>query len=61
MDEQLYAKKIELKGNAVDNYRSISCLPLLWKLLTGIIAKHLYRFLEKEEILPKKQKGLQKK
>ena len=24
-------------GNAVDNYRPISCLPLMWKLLTGII------------------------
>ena len=24
------------KGNAVDNYRSISCLPLMWKLMTGI-------------------------
>ena len=24
------------KGNAVDNYRPISCLPLMWKLMTGI-------------------------
>ena len=27
------------KGNAVDNYRPISCLTLMWKLLTGIIAE----------------------
>ena len=27
------------KGNAVDNYRPISCLPLMWKLLTGIITE----------------------
>ena len=27
MDEQFYAKKIELKGNAVDNYQPISFLP----------------------------------
>ena len=25
----------------MDNYRHISCLSLLWKLLTGIISEHL--------------------
>ena len=24
------------KGNAVENYRPITCLPLMWKLLTGV-------------------------
>ena len=56
IEKRFCAKKIELKGNAVDNYRPISCLPSLWKLLTGIISEHLYRFLE-EKILPKEQKG----
>ena len=41
----------------MDNYRPISCLPSLWKLLTGIISEHLYRFLEEEKILPKEQKS----
>ena len=34
------------KGNAADNYRSITCLPLMWKLLTGVIAEEMYNYLE---------------
>ena len=26
------------KGNVASNYRPITCLPLMWKLLTGVIA-----------------------
>ena len=48
-------QKDRTKGNTIDNYWPISCLPLLWKLLTGIISKHLYRFLEEEKILPEKK------
>ena len=45
------------KGNAVDNFRPISCLPLLWKLMTGIIAESMYGILESNNILPNEQKG----
>ena len=45
------------KGNAVDNFRPISCLPLLWKLMTGILAESMYGFLESSNILPNEQKG----
>ena len=45
------------KGNAVDNFRPITCLPLLWKLLTGIIADDLYSYLEQASFLPWEQKG----
>lgn len=38
------------KGVAVDNFRPISCLPLMWKLLTGVIAEVMYKYLD--EILP---------
>ena len=31
-------QKDKSKGNAASNYRLITCLPLMWKLLTGIIA-----------------------
>ena len=31
--------KEKSKGNIVSNYRPITCLPLMWKLLTGIIAE----------------------
>ena len=48
------------KGGAVDNYRPISCLPLMWKLLTGMIAGEVYKYLEKENILPDEQKGCRK-
>ena len=43
------------KGNAFDNFRPISCLPLMWKLITGVIAEVMYEYLE--EILPKEQNG----
>ena len=48
--------KDRTKGNAVDNYRPISCLPLMWKLLTGIISKHLYIFCKKRRYYPKNKK-----
>ena len=44
------------KGNTADNYRPITCLPLLWKLLTGVIAEDMYNYLEREKILSKEQK-----
>ena len=49
------------KGNAVDNYRPISCLPLMWKLMTGIIAESIYNFLHVNDKLPVEQKGCRKK
>jgi len=49
------------KGNAVDNYRPITCLPLMWKLLTGIIAKDMYEYLEEERILLDEHKGCRRK
>ena len=33
------------KGDAVDNFRPISCLPLMWKLMTGIISDVMYEIL----------------
>ena len=45
------------KGNIADNYRPITCFPLMWKLLTGVIAEEMYNYLEREKILPEEQKG----
>ena len=45
------------KGNTAYNYRPITCLPLMWKLLTGVIADEMYNYLEREKILPEEQKG----
>ena len=44
------------KGNRADNYRPITYLPLMWKLLTGVIAEEMYNYLEREKILPEEQK-----
>ena len=46
------------KGNAV--YRPISCLPLMWKLMTGTNTKSIYNFLDKNDKLPVEQKGCKK-
>ena len=54
-------QKDHSKGNAVDNYRPISCLPLMWKLLTGVIAESMYEYLERNNILPEEQKGCRRK
>ena len=54
-------QKDHLKGNAVDNCRPIPCLPLMWKLLTGVIAESIYGYLERNNILPEEQKGCKRK
>ena len=49
------------KGNLVSNFiRPITCLPLIWKLLTSILAEELYEHLEKTNSLPWEQKGCRK-
>ena len=45
------------KGIIPSNYRPITCLPLMWKLLTGIIADYMYNSLESRQLLPEEQKG----
>ena len=49
------------KGSAVDNYRPISCLPLMWKLLTRILANKMYELIGKNNIFPEEQKGCKRK
>ena len=44
-------------GNAVDNYRPISCLPIMWKQVTGIMAETLTRYLKKVIFYPWNGKG----
>ena len=51
----LCVKEIE-KGNIVSNFKPITCLPLLWKLLTGVLAEELYRHLEGNDLLSWDQK-----
>ena len=55
----LCIKEIQ-KGNLVSSFRPIICLPLIWKLLTGILAAELYEHLEKINSLPWEQKEARK-
>ena len=34
-------QKVKSKGNVVSTYRPITVLPLMWKLLTGVIADQM--------------------
>ena len=53
----ILCQKDPAKGNAVENYRPITCLPLMWKLLAGMIAEEMYTYLHRENLLPEEQKG----
>ena len=53
-------QKDKSKGNVASNYRPITCLPLMWKLLTGVIADQIYAHLDQEKLLPEEQKGCRK-
>ena len=44
-------QKDPAKGSAIDNYRPLSCLPLMWKLMTGMLAEKMYSYLERQNIL----------
>ena len=53
-------EKDKSKGNIASNYRPITCLSLMWKLLTGVIADEIYANLDQEKLLPEEQKGCRK-
>ena len=50
-------QKDPAKGKVAKNYRPIACLPLMWKLLTGIFADKVYDHLHVNSLLPDEQKG----
>ena len=54
-------QKDKSKGTVASNYRPITCLPLAWKLLTGIFSDEVYRYLEGQELLREEQKGCRRK
>ena len=53
-------RKDKNKGHVASNYRPITCWPLLWKLLTGLIADQIYAYLDQEKLLLEEQKGCSK-
>ena len=61
LDKMVLRQKYPSKGNVVDNYRPILCLPLMWKLMIGPITESIYNFLDMNDKLPVEQKGCRKK
>ena len=53
--------KDKSKGNIASNYRPITCLPLMWKLLSGVIADQIYGHLDQQKLLSEEQKGYRKR
>ena len=54
-------QKHKSKGNIASNFRPITCLPLMWKLLSGVIADQIYGDLDQQKLLPEEQKGCRKR
>ena len=50
-------QKDKAKGNIASNYEPTARLPLVWKLLIGILPDEIYDYLEKKMLLPEEQKG----
>ena len=48
------------KRNAANNYHSIACLLLIWKLLTSVLAKKEYAHLSKKNMIPDEHKRCRK-
>ena len=55
-----FLQKDKSKGNVASNYRPTTCLPLMWKLLTGVVADQIYATLDQERLLPEEQQGCRK-
>ena len=53
-------QKDKSEDNVASNCRPITCLPLMWKLLTGVIADQTYAHLDQDKLLPEEQKGWRK-
>ena len=56
-DCTVLCQKDPRKGNAVENYCPIACLPLMWRLLTRVIGEEMHDYHEQEKLLPEEQKG----
>lgn len=48
------------KGSIASNFRPITCLPMVWKLLTGVLAEEIYGHLDKQHAFVEEQKGCRK-
>ena len=54
-------QKDKSKGNIASDYRPITCLPLIWKLLSSVVADQIYGHLDQQKLLPEEQKECRKR
>ena len=54
------SQKDQSKGNIASNYGPKTCLLLMWKLLTHLIADQIYAHLDQKKLLSEEQKGCRK-
>ena len=45
------------KGTGPNNHRPITCLPMMWKILTAQIREEIYHYLTSRGLFPDEQKG----
>ena len=50
-------QKFLQKDDTADNYWHITWLPLMWKLLAGVIAEEMWNYVKRNKILSEEQKG----
>ena len=53
-------QKVPSKGTAPNNYRPITCLPMMWKILTAQIREKIYYSLTSRGLFPDEKKGCRK-
>ena len=53
-------QKDPLKGTAPNNYRPITCLPMMWKILTAQIREEIYYSLTSRRLFSENQEGCRK-
>ena len=54
-------QKDKNKGNAASNYRPITCLPLMWELLTGVIADQIICTFKSREVVTRRAERVQER
>ena len=60
-ERTLLLQKDKRKGNVASNYRPITSLPLMWKLLANVIADQIYAHLDQEKLLPERGDRVQER
>ena len=55
--ENSFDHDVPAKGRQPGNYRPITCLPLMLKVLTGILADKLHEHMSDQDVIVEEQKG----